>query len=83
MWEPNLDALTIEVKDPEKKKKFKGMKKFTAFNIIPSTTQRAVSRRFKHYIWLHERFEEKFSMHSVPPLPDKQYYGEEYIIYFL
>jgi len=76
MWEPNPDPYTIEIRDPEKKSKFKGIKKFTAYNIVPSSTGRAVSRRFKHYDWLHDRLEEKFTVNSVPPLPDKQYYGE-------
>ena len=44
MWEPSPDPFTVEVRDPEKKKKFKGMKSFTAYRVVPSvsTTQRAV-----------------------------------------
>lgn len=78
MWEPCADAYSIEVKDPEKKKKFKGIKSFTAFSVIPSSTGRGVSRRYKHYAWLHDRLEEKFIIHCVPPLPDKQFYGESW-----
>jgi len=77
MWEPNPEPYSIEVKDPEKKKKFKGLKNFLAYNVIPSSNGRAVSRRYKHYAWLHDRLEEKFVIHCVPPLPDKQYYGKE------
>lgn len=76
MWEPNPDPYLIDVKDPEKKSKFKGIKSFTAYHVIPSSTGRAVSRRYKHYDWLHERMIEKFTLNAVPPLPDKQYYGE-------
>ena len=76
MWEPNPEAYSIEVRDPEKKKKFKGIKSFLAYSVIPTSTGRSVSRRYKHYAWLHDRLEEKFSIHCVPPLPDKQYYGE-------
>jgi len=75
MWEPNPDPYTVEVRDPEKKKKFRGMKTFTAYHIVPSSTGRPVSRRYKHYDWLHDRLEEKFTVNCVPPLPDKQYYG--------
>ena len=35
-----------------------------------------MSRRYKHYDWLHERLCIKFAFFSVPPLPDKQYYGK-------
>ncbi len=75
IWEPSSDPFTIEIRDPERKKKYHGIKKFTAYSIIPSSTGRAVSRRFKHYDWLHDRLAEKFTVNSVPPLPDKQYYG--------
>ena len=36
-----------------------------------------VSRRYKHFDWLHERLVEKFPCIPVPPLPDKQIQGEE------
>lgn len=75
MWDPNTNPFSIEVTDPEKKKKFKGIKSFMAYHVIPSSSGRGVSRRYKHYTWLHERLVDKFSMHCVPPLPDKQYYG--------
>jgi sorting nexin-9/18/33 len=75
MWEPSSEPFTVEIRDPEKKKKFKGMKSFTAYRIVPSSTGRMVSRRYKHYDWLHQRLVEKFTVTAVPPLPDKQYYG--------
>lgn len=34
-----------------------------------------VSRRYKHFDWLHERLEEKYSLIPIPPLPDKQFSG--------
>lgn len=79
MWEPNPEAHTVTVQEPSKQKKFKGIKTFTAYQVVPSSTQRAVSRRYKHYDWLHSRLEEKFTLNSVPPLPDKQYYGKKLI----
>lgn len=36
----------------------------------------AVERRYKHFDWLHERLEEKFSLIPIPPLPDKQISGK-------
>ena len=77
MWEPNPGAHTVTVREPSKQKKFKGIKTFTAYQVVPSSTGKAVSRRYKHYDWLHSRLEEKFTINSVPPLPDKQYYGKE------
>ncbi len=35
-----------------------------------------VSRRYKHFDWLHERLLEKFSCIVIPPLPDKQISGK-------
>lgn len=36
-----------------------------------------VSRRYKHFDWLHERLVEKFSLIPIPPLPDKQIAGKK------
>ena len=78
MWEPFSSPYTVDVANPEKKKKYYGMKKFTAYEVTitsdkgPSPT---VSRRYKHYDWFHERLMAKFTLNSIPPLPDKQYYG--------
>ena len=73
MWEPSPWPYTVEVRDPEKKSKYMGIKSFIAYSVIPSHTRTAVTRRYKHYDWLHDRLAEKFPMLSVPPLPDKQY----------
>jgi hypothetical protein len=34
-----------------------------------------VSRRYKHFDWLHERLCEKFPCVATPPIPDKQVTG--------
>ena len=34
-----------------------------------------VSRRYKHFDWLHERLVEKYTFVPIPPLPDKQIQG--------
>ena len=39
MWEPSSEPFTVEIRDPEKKKKFKGMKSFTAYRIVPSVRE--------------------------------------------
>ena len=39
MWEPSPEPFTVEVRDPEKKKKFKGMKSFTAYRVVPSVSE--------------------------------------------
>lgn len=78
MWEPNSEPYTVTVREPSKQKKFKGIKSFMAYQVVPSSTNQAVSRRYKHYDWLHSRLEEKFTINSVPPLPDKQYYGMKF-----
>ena len=38
MWEPHPNPYHIEVRDSEKKSKFKGVKTFTAYNVIPSVS---------------------------------------------
>ena len=35
-----------------------------------------VSRRYKHFDWLHERLVEKYTFVPIPPLPDKQIQGK-------
>lgn len=42
-----------------------------------------VSRRYKHFDWLHERLEEKFSLIPIPPLPDKQISGNDLYVYII
>ena len=38
MWEPPAKPYRIQVKDPEKKSEFKGMKTFTAYSVIPDVS---------------------------------------------
>ena len=46
------------------------------FSISPQFNNIQVSRRYKHFDWLHERLVEKFTMIPIPPLPDKQIQGK-------
>ena len=38
MWEPHPNPYHIKIRGPEKKSKFKGIKTFTAYNVIPSVS---------------------------------------------
>lgn len=39
MWEPNPDAFNVEVRNPKKQSKFKGIKSFIAYQVIPSVSE--------------------------------------------
>ncbi|GAB1608457.1 sorting nexin-33-like [Argonauta hians] len=69
-WEVKSEY-TCELRDPKKESKLKGLKSFVAYQLIPSFCNIAVSRRYKHFDWLHERLEEKFPCIPIPPLPEK------------
>lgn len=52
-----------------------GLKSFIAYTLTPSFSNVEVSRRYKHFDWLHNRLTEKYNLLAVPPLPDKQISG--------
>ena len=54
---------------------FTGLKSYIAYQLTPSLNNIQVSRRYKHFDWLHERLVEKFCIIPIPPLPDKQISG--------
>lgn len=74
-WKRVRDPYTVRVASPKKETKFKGMKSFIAYQLTPSFNNIAVSRRYKHFDWLHERLVDKFCLIPIPPLPDKQISG--------
>ncbi|KAL1110382.1 hypothetical protein AAG570_007913 [Ranatra chinensis] len=74
-WESNHQSYICVVASPKKESKLKGLKSFIAYQLTPSFNNIQVSRRYKHFDWLHERLEEKFSLIPIPPLPDKQISG--------
>lgn len=74
-WKPIRDEYTVTVASPKKETKFKGMKSYIAYQLTPSFTNIPVSRRYKHFDWLHERLVDKFCLIPIPPLPDKQISG--------
>ncbi|XP_055624006.1 sorting nexin lst-4 [Toxorhynchites rutilus septentrionalis] len=82
MWKPLRDGYTVVVDSPKKEKKFNGLKSFIAYQLTPSFNNIPVSRRYKHFDWLHERLVDKFCLIPIPPLPDKQIsgrYDEEFV----
>ncbi|GJQ65168.1 hypothetical protein Trydic_g7309 [Trypoxylus dichotomus] len=74
-WPQILNPYTVHITSPKKESKLKGLKSFIAYQLTPSFNNIQVSRRYKHFDWLHERLLEKFSIMAVPPLPDKQISG--------
>ncbi|KAI8040732.1 hypothetical protein M5D96_006675 [Drosophila gunungcola] len=74
-WTQNHSPYSVVVASPKKESKFKGMKTFIAYQLTPSFNNISVSRRYKHFDWLHERLVDKFCLIPVPPLPDKQISG--------
>lgn len=81
-WLATKAPYSCVIASPKKEAKFKGLKSFIAYQLTPSFNNIQVSRRYKHFDWLHERLVTKFSFIPIPPLPDKQIQGryeEEFI----
>lgn len=74
-YQPIRELYKVRVASPKKETKFKGIKSFIAYQLTPSFNNISVSRRYKHFDWLHGRLVEKFSLIPIPPLPDKQISG--------
>ena len=52
------------------------MKSYIQYPVTPSFSNIQVSRRYKHFDWLHERLSGKFgAVIAIPPLPSKQVTG--------
>ncbi|XP_068907928.1 sorting nexin lst-4 isoform X2 [Tenebrio molitor] len=81
-WELIAEPYTVQVTSPKKASKMGGLKSFIAYQLTPSFTGIEVSRRYKHFDWLHNRLSDKFNILAMPPLPDKQISGryEEHFI---
>lgn len=81
-WPMITQYYTVQVASPKKESKLKGLKSFIAYQLTPSFNNIQVSRRYKHFDWLHERLSDKFCVIPIPPLPDKQIsnrYDESFI----
>uniref|UniRef100_A0A8C1KQV8 Sorting nexin 9b n=1 Tax=Cyprinus carpio TaxID=7962 RepID=A0A8C1KQV8_CYPCA len=75
--------LDCVVADPKKGSKMYGLKSYIEYQVTPTTTNKPVNHRYKHFDWLYERLLDKFgSAIPIPCLPDKQVTGrfeEEFI----
>merc|ERR1712098_495637 len=74
-WQVTQPPYSCVIASPKKEAKFKGLKSYIAYQLTPSFNNIQVSRRYKHFDWLHERLNSKFNFIPVPPLPDKQIQG--------
>ncbi|XP_050404479.1 sorting nexin lst-4 isoform X2 [Patella vulgata] len=74
-WTPLQSPYTCTISSPKKATKMKGLKSFITYHLTPSFSNIQVSRRYKHFDWLHLRLMEKFVCIPVPPLPCKQISG--------
>lgn len=74
-WSPSYFTVTVSVQNPQKQSKMKGLKSYIAYELTPSDTKIPVSRRYKHFDWLHDRLQDKFTTIPIPSLPDKQISG--------
>uniref|UniRef100_A0AAQ5X163 PX domain-containing protein n=1 Tax=Amphiprion ocellaris TaxID=80972 RepID=A0AAQ5X163_AMPOC len=76
VWLYPTSPLDCVIADPKKESKLYGLKSFIEYQVTPSTTNRPVNHRYKHFDWLYERLLEKFgSLLPIPSLPDKQVTG--------
>nr|XP_006628914.1 PREDICTED: sorting nexin-33 [Lepisosteus oculatus]XP_015198993.1 PREDICTED: sorting nexin-33 [Lepisosteus oculatus]XP_015198994.1 PREDICTED: sorting nexin-33 [Lepisosteus oculatus] len=74
-WKANPRPFSCSIEDPTKQTKFKGIKTYISYRVTPSHTGRPVYRRYKHFDWLYNRLLHKFTVISVPHLPEKQATG--------
>jgi sorting nexin-9/18/33 len=74
-WKPLDGRYSVTVTSPKMESKFKGIKKFIAYQLESNFSPEPVSRRYKNFDWLHERLIEKYCLIPIPPLPDKQISG--------
>ena len=71
-WATQSEAFTCIVGRATKSSKFGGIKPFMTYGLTPSFTDNLVLRRYKHFVWLHERLVDKFgTVIAIPPLPWK------------
>ncbi|MFH4977486.1 hypothetical protein AB6A40_004195 [Gnathostoma spinigerum] len=74
-WLPLAQCYHCTVDRPKKESKLKGLKSFIAYTLTSSLNNIQVSRRYKHFDWLHEQMSAKYILIPMPPLPEKQVSG--------
>ncbi|KAL3266230.1 hypothetical protein HHI36_010411 [Cryptolaemus montrouzieri] len=81
-WDYITSPYTVQIASPKKATKMGGLKSFIAYHVTPSFSNIEVSRRYKHFDWLHDRLRAKYNILAIPPLPDKQVSGryEEHFV---
>jgi sorting nexin-9/18/33 len=74
-WHRVIDHYTCMVTKPKKESKLKGLRSFIAYSLTSSMSGIQVSRRYKHFDWLHLQLSNKYLLIPIPPLPEKQVAG--------
>lgn len=74
-WKESPQPFSCSIEDPTKQTKFKGIKSYISYRVTPTHTGRPVYRRYKHFDWLYNRLLHKFTVISIPHLPEKQATG--------
>ncbi|NP_001088275.1 sorting nexin 18 S homeolog [Xenopus laevis] len=74
-WQENPYPFRCNIDEPTKQTKFKGIKSYISYRLLPSHTGLQVHRRYKHFDWLYARLLYKFPVVSVPRIPEKQATG--------
>ncbi|XP_044132169.1 sorting nexin-18 [Bufo gargarizans] len=74
-WQENPYPFGCTIDEPTKQTKFKGMKSYISYRLLPSHTGLQVHRRYKHFDWLYARLLVKFPVISIPRIPEKQATG--------
>ncbi|XP_048825498.1 sorting nexin-33-like isoform X2 [Brienomyrus brachyistius] len=74
-WKDSPEPFSCSIEDPTKHTKFRGIKTYISYRLTPSHTGRPVYRRYKQFDWLYARLLQKFTIISLPHLPEKQSAG--------
>ncbi|KAJ3435767.1 sorting nexin [Anaeramoeba flamelloides] len=73
IWQVTEKPFTVSVSTPTKQGKYKGMKKYMSYEV--KHDNHIVQRRFKHFLWLNQRMNEKYPNIPIPVMPGKQAQG--------
>ncbi|KAJ6233618.1 sorting nexin [Anaeramoeba flamelloides] len=73
IWQVTEKPFTVSVSTPTKQGKYKGMKKYMSYEVKHDNN--LVQRRFKHFLWLNQRMNEKYPNIPIPVMPGKQAQG--------
>ncbi|KAF6777123.1 hypothetical protein AHF37_03286 [Paragonimus kellicotti] len=75
IWQPASSVIQCKISSFHKDSKMKGMKSFIAYQLTSQLVPSHVSRRYKHFDWLHARLVSKYPCVCIPPLPEKAITG--------